>query len=62
MDAMGKDKALENERERAARDMDVDQPNSGNKGYDVEKGKGASLRRSDRKRKTPPLPKREDRN
>jgi hypothetical protein len=59
VDAMGREKALGNESERATQDMDVDQSSPGDKGNDVAKGKGAGLRRSDRKRKTPPPPERE---
>jgi hypothetical protein len=50
-------KALENEREVVSQQTDVDQSNSGDEGCDVDKGKGTSLRRSDRKHKTPPPPK-----
>jgi len=59
LDAIGRANALENERDRVAEDMDVEQSNSGDKGYDVAKGKGTSLRRSDRKQKMPPSPERE---
>lgn len=59
---VGREKAPENERDRITHNMDVDQPNSGDEGCTAgkrkEKGKGSSVRRSDRKRKTPPLPER----
>ena len=38
-DAMGRERVLENERERASRDMDVDQSNLGDKNHDMAKGK-----------------------
>ena len=62
VNAMGREKASRNQRERATQDMDVDQSNPGDKGYDVAKAKGTGLRRSDRKRKTPPPPEREGKN
>ena len=39
VNAMGREKVLENERERVAQDMDVDQSNPVDKDYDVAKGK-----------------------
>jgi hypothetical protein len=62
VDAMAGAKASENERDVVSQQMDVDQSHSGDEGCDVEKGKGTSLRRSDRKRKTPPPPEREGTN
>ena len=59
VDAMARAKASENERDVVSQQMDVDPSNSGDEGCDVDKGKGTSLRRSDRKRKTPPPPQRE---
>ena len=59
VDAMAREKASENERDVVSQQMDVDPSNSGDEGCDVDKGKGTSLRRSDRKRKTPPPPQRE---
>jgi hypothetical protein len=56
VDAIAGAKASENERDMVSQQMDVDQSNSGDEGCDVEKGKGTSLRRLDRKHKMPPPP------